>query len=80
MEENGMTEIKVYRNNRNGNKYVEVKHTKCGHYYVRQYMFWAENNVLNYTGYKNGRFTRTTLKRHLNELLNDYTLYGKVEG
>lgn len=70
-------EIKVYQNNRNENKFIEVKKTKCSHFYIRQYMYWKENGVQNFIGTKKGCFIRTTKTRHLNELLNDYTLYGK---
>lgn len=39
------TVIKIYRNKRNGNKYLEVHND--GHYHntVKQYMYW-ERNVL----------------------------------
>lgn len=70
-------EIKVYRNKRNENKYLDVKKTKCSHFYIRQYMYWKENGVQNFIGNKKGYFIRTTKSRHLNDLLEDYVLIGK---
>lgn len=71
-----MNRYYIYRNKNNENKYIEIKKTKCSHYYVRQFMKWHTENgiVLNYTGYSNGRFTRTTRSRHLDELIKDYDL------
>lgn len=66
--------ITVYQNNRNENKFIEVKKTNCSHFYIRQYMKW--NRVLNYMGNKHGHFSRVTRKNILNELLNDYTEKG----
>lgn len=81
-------EITVYQNNRNENKFIEVKKTKCSHFYIRQYikqhtkMFNAKQgkkltvNVLNYMGNKKGYFSRVTRKNILNDLLQDYTEKG----
>lgn len=41
-------ERKIYRNTRNGNKYLEVVRYACGHYHVAQFMQWGE--IRNYTG------------------------------
>ena len=68
--------ITVYQNNRNKNKYLDVKKTKCSHFYIRQYMYWKENGVQNFIGNKKGHFSRVTRKNILNELLNDYTEKG----
>lgn len=70
---------KVYVNVRNGNKFLEVKKTKCSHFYIRQFMFWKENGVINYTGKQNGAYSRVTRKYILDDLLKDYRLYGKRE-
>lgn len=52
-----MTTVKIYRNKRNGNKYIEVHND--GHYHntVRQFMFWKTkrkgrpvSEVKNYIG------------------------------
>lgn len=72
------TVIKIYRNKRNGNKYLEVHND--GHYHntVKQYMYW-ERNVLtdellpkpikNLIG--DGCLHRWR-KENLKELLDDY--------
>ena len=41
--------IRTYRNNRNENKYLDVKHTNDRHYMWRQRMSWP-NGVTNYLG------------------------------
>lgn len=79
-----MTES-IFRNIRNKNKYLNVVHYKCGHYYVVQYMRWeaAETPtgtvVINYTGCVRNRRCRQRWKlRNLKELLNDYMFYEEV--
>lgn len=62
--------INHYRNKRNANKYVEVRHYKCGHYSCRQYMMW-DNGVKNVLGSRTGRLFRWR-KKFLNDLLEDY--------
>ena len=72
------TVIKIYRNKRNGNKYIEVHND--GHYHntVKQYMYWERNfftgeplpkPVKNLTG--DGCLHRWR-KGNLKELLEDY--------
>lgn len=62
-----MTTIKIYRNKRNENKYIEVHND--GHYHntVRQFMQW--NNIKNLLGDKNLHRWRS---KNLKELLEDY--------
>lgn len=62
-------EIKTYRNRRNANKYIDVKHTKDRHYLWRQRMVWG--NVENYVGTPKGGFQRMN-KRTINDVLEDY--------
>ena len=65
-------EEKIYRNTRNGNKFLEVVRYACGHYHVAQFMQWGE--IRNYTGGRMGRRRRTRwTKTDLKVLLNDYT-------
>lgn len=64
-------EIKSYRNKRNGNKYIDVKHTNDRHYMWRQRMSWS-NGVTNYLGgLPKGGFRRQN-KKCMDEVLNDY--------
>ena len=77
-----MTTIKVYRNKRNPNKYIEVHND--GHYHnsLKQYMFWSKNPdgtvlsdpIKNITG---DRKLHRWRKENLNVLLEYYEL---VEG
>lgn len=62
------TTIKVYRNKRNKNKYIEVHND--GHYHntVKQFMKW-NNGVKNLLG---DRCLHRWRKANLDELLNDY--------
>ncbi len=62
------TTIKVYRNKRNKNKYIEVHND--GHYHntVKQFMKW-NNGVKNLLG---DRRLHRWRKANLNELLSDY--------
>lgn len=63
-----MTTVKVYRNKRNGNKYIEVHND--GHYHntVKQFMAWS-NGVKNLLG---DRRLHRWRKKNLTELLEDY--------
>lgn len=62
------TTIKVYRNKRNKNKYIEVHND--GHYHntVKQFMKW-DNGVKNLLG---DRCLHRWIKANLDELLSDY--------
>ena len=64
--------VKIYRNKRNENKYIEVHND--GHYHnsVRQYLEWS-NGVKYITGDR--KLHRWTVK-NLRELLEDYELVG----
>lgn len=75
-----MTTTKIYRNKRNGNKFIEVRND--GHYHntVRQYMYWERNvitgeplqePVKNLLG---DRCLHRWKARNLKELLEDYEL------
>lgn len=65
----------LYRNNKNENKYIEVKKSKDGHTWMRQFMYWnmPEGTVKNYNGSKTnrGRYHRVTLET-LAKILEDY--------
>lgn len=72
------TTTAIYRNNRNENKYIEVRDDGYSHWTVRQYMFWQcrRNGVIlsetkNFTG--DGILHRWR-KENLAQLLADYTL------
>ena len=41
--------VKLFKNKRNPNKFIEVKHCKDRHYMWRQTMRW-DNGVVNYSG------------------------------
>ena len=66
--------IRVYRNIKNFNKEIRVKHTKCGHYLWKQ-MIYFPNGICNPIGAsirsKNGCFRRTH-KATIDEVLKDY--------
>lgn len=69
--------VKTYRNNRNPNKYIEVKKANDGHSYARQYMEWntTDGKVKNYTGAKDakrGRYHRAR-RDTIDQMLDDYT-------
>lgn len=65
-------EIKSYRNNRNENKYIDVKHTADRHYMWRQRMTWS-NGVTNYLGgHPKGGFHRVR-KSWMGEVMSEYT-------
>ena len=71
------TVIELYQNKRNFHKYLEVKHTKCGHFYVKQYIK-GNNGNKGYTGVTLKRVHIGTWHRwkwsNLKELLKDYKL------
>lgn len=62
--------IKTYRNNRNHNKYIDVKHTADRHYMWRQRMVFS-NRITNSVGTPNGGFRRQS-KATIDEVLKDY--------
>lgn len=62
--------IKIYRNKRNHNKYIEVKHTADRHYMWRQRMVF-ENGVENPVGTPKGGFRRQG-KTTIEEVIEDY--------
>lgn len=66
--------IRVYRNIKNFNKEIRVKHTKCGHYLWKQMMCFP-NGVCNPVGAsirsKHGCFKRVH-KVTMEETLKDY--------
>lgn len=65
-------EIKSYRNKRNENKYIDVKHTNDRHYMWRQRMSWS-NGVTNYLGgHPKGGFHRVR-KSWMNDVIEEYT-------
>ena len=61
--------IKIYRNKKNKNKYIEVHNDGYYHNTVKQYMYWTEVNVKNLLGDKKLHRWR---KGNLTELLEDY--------
>lgn len=63
------TIIKIYRNKRNKNKFLEVHDDGYHHNSVRQFMHWKSENVKNSTG--DGRLHRWKIS-NLKELLEDY--------
>lgn len=63
--------IKTYRNKRNENKYIDVKHTNDRHYMWRQRMSW-DNGVTNPIGTPKGGFRRQS-KLTIDEVMKDYT-------
>ena len=62
--------IQTYRNKRNENKYIDVKHTNDCHYMWRQRMVF-NNGVENPVGTKKGGFRRQR-KATIDEVLADY--------
>lgn len=62
-------EIKSYRNKRNHNKFIDVKHTSDRHYMWRQRMVWGD--IVNPIGTPNGGFRRQG-KETIEEVLKDY--------
>lgn len=72
--------ILVFRNKRNENKYIDVKRSKCGHYYIVQYMVFENKDatIINYMGCRRKRFSRIT-KRTLLSIIEDYDLCSTKE-
>lgn len=68
--------VRTYRNNRNPNKYIEVKKADDGHSYARQYLKWdtPRGEVKNYMGARTsrGRYFRHD-KQSIEQMLEDYT-------
>ena len=63
--------IKTYRNKRNENKYIDIKHTNDRHYMWRQRMSWS-NGVTNYIGgHPKGGFHRVR-SSWFNQVMEDY--------
>lgn len=67
--------VRIYRNNMNENKYLEVHTDKCYHNWVRPYMSW-ENGVTNLLG--DGNYHQYKIN-NLRSLLEDYTLIRTTE-
>ena len=61
--------LKTYRNNRNENKFLDVKHTNDRHYMWRQ-RFSYPNGITNFYGKPKGGFARIG-KRCMEEVIND---------
>lgn len=68
----------LYRNNRNSNKYIEVKHYADGHYAWRQIMVFA-NGVTNYIGSRTGRFFRASKNTIQDVVTADYSTVAANE-
>lgn len=75
-----MTTVKIFRNKRNKNKYIEVHNDGYYHNSLKQYMYWERNSftgellqnpVKNVNG--DGNLHRWR-KANLDELLEDYEL------
>ena len=62
-------EIKTYRNKKNANKYIDVKHTNDGHYLWRQRMVWGD--IVNHVGTRKGGYCRVS-KKTVDDVLTDY--------
>ena len=62
--------ITTYRNKRNTNKFIDVKHTDDRHYMWRQRMVFS-NGVANPVGTPKGGFRRQG-KATIEEVLGDY--------
>ena len=68
---------RTYRNKRNEHKFIEVVIYKCGHVYIKQFMFWytPHGTVKNYlVGRSNRGCAQRISKRSLNTLLEDYSI------
>ena len=63
--------VVTYQNNRNPNKYVEVKKGDDGHSYVRQYMKIPNGKNYNGGATNRGRYHRAT-QQTINQILEDY--------
>ena len=70
-----------YQNNKNKNKYIEVKRSKDGHSWFRPFVYWNTDRgpVKNYSGSKTnrGRYHRAT-KDTLKKVLDEYTQVDDV--
>ena len=62
-------ERKIYQNNRDEDKYLEVIKYKCHHFYVVQFMKWG--TIINKLGSRTGRRGRWR-KESLDYILEDY--------
>lgn len=69
----------IWVNIRNANKFLDVVHYKCGHYYVAQFIRWSPEEsfngqeIINWTGNtRNRRLRRRWKKANLLALLEDY--------
>ena len=69
--------IIICRNKRNENKFIKVKRTACGHYYMKPYMCFKNESttIINYLGSKRGRYFRIN-KKSVMEILEDYEFYA----
>lgn len=67
-----MTTIRIYRNKRNTNKFLEIHEDGHSHWKVRQFILF-ENGVLNPTG---DGFLHRWRKPWLTEVLEDYEAFG----
>lgn len=79
-------EITIWRNNRNGNKYLDVVRYACGHYYAAQFMRYGPHEsyngteIINWNGNtRNRRHRRRWRKANLSALLEDYSIYRIME-
>lgn len=61
--------VKTYRNKKNSNKYIDVKHTNDRHYMWRQRMVWG--SIVNPVGTPKGGYRRQG-KATIQEVLEDY--------
>ena len=68
-------EIKTYRNKRNANKLIDVKHTNDRYYMWRQRMVF-DNGVTNPVGTPKGGYLRQG-KTTIDEVLEDYEVMGR---
>ena len=73
-----MTTIKIYRNKRNENKFIEVHNDGYHHNSLKQYMLWIIDGmtVKNLTGDRNLHRWR---KANLDELLDDYEVIRNLK-
>ena len=68
---------RVYRNKKNEHKFIIVKIYKCGHVYIKQFMFWYSSTgpIINYLGSRSNKGTAHRIsKRTLSEILEDYSI------
>lgn len=67
MESHQKTKVKIYRNKRNENKYIEIHNDGYYHNSIKQYMKWGE--IKNLLG---DRCLHRWRKENMEELLKDY--------